>query len=176
MFKGTTILAVRHEGKVAVVGDGQMTMGETVVKAGARKVRRLHNDQVIAGFAGSTADAMALFERFEEALRQFNGRLLRAATELAKQWRTDRVLRRLEALMIVADKDHTLTLSGVGDVLEPDDGITSVGSGSRCALAAARALQRHAPAMSASEIAMASMKIAAELDIYTNDHLVLEEL
>lgn len=173
---GTTILAVRHNGQFTMIGDGQMTLGDSILKATARKVRRMHDDKIIAGFAGSTADAMALFERFEEMLRQFNGRLLRAATELAKLWRTDRVLRRLEALMIVGDDKNTLTISGMGDVLEPDDGVTSVGSGSIAALAAARALVRYAPNLSSEEIATNAMKIASEIDIYTNDRFVVESL
>lgn len=173
---GTTILVVRHGGKVAMAGDGQMTLGQTIMKATARKVRRLHNDQILAGFAGSTADAMALLERFEEMLRQFNGRLVRSATELAKQWRTDKILRRLEALMIVADSEHILTISGAGDVIEPDDGVIAVGSGGSAALGAARALTRNNPELTAKEIATQGLSIAAEIDIYTNSNLTVEEL
>lgn len=137
---GTTILAVRHKGKVAIAGDGQVTLGNTVMKHGAKKVRRLYKEQIIAGFAGATADAFTLFERFEAKLEQYHGNLSRAAVELAKDWRTDRLLRRLEALLIVADRENTLVLSGTGDIIEPDDGVAAIGSGGPFALAAARAL------------------------------------
>src|ERR1043166_3882756 len=140
MFHGTTILAVRHGGKIVVVGDGQVSMGQTVMKHSARKVRKLHHDKVIAGFAGATADAFTLFEKFEAKLEQFNGNLKRAAVELAKDWRTDRVLRRLEALMVIADVNDLLVISGAGDVIEPDDGVIAIGSGGNYALAAARVL------------------------------------
>src|SRR4030065_2148305 len=140
MFEGTTILAIRHGGKVVVVGDGQVSLGQTVMKHSARKVRKLHHDRVIAGFAGATADAFTLFEKFEAKLEQYNGNLYRAAVELAKDWRTDRMLRRLEALLLVADRGRILVLSGTGDVIEPDDGVAAIGSGGPYALAAARAL------------------------------------
>ena len=142
-FHGTTIIAVRKDGKVAIAGDGQVTMGNTVMKHGAKKVRRLYNDKVIAGFAGSTADAFTLFEKFEAKLEQYRGNLTRAAVELAKDWRLDRALRRLEALLIVADFEHTFIISGTGDVIEPDDGIAAIGSGGAFAQAAARALVKH---------------------------------
>src|ERR687895_254977 len=143
MFEGTTILAIRHQGKVVVVGDGQVSLGQTVMKHGARKVRKLYQDKIIAGFAGATADAFTLFEKFEGKLEQFNGNLKRAAVELAKDWRTDRILRRLEALLIIADINDLLVISGAGDVIEPDDGIIAIGSGGNYALAAARVLGKH---------------------------------
>jgi ATP-dependent HslUV protease subunit HslV len=173
--RSTTILCVRRDGKVALVGDGQVSVNNTVMKAKARKVRRMKNDKVIAGFAGSTADALTLFEKFEAKLDEFSNNLTRAAVELAKEWRTDRMLRRLEALLIVADKEKTFTLSGTGDVLEPDDGLTAIGSGGPYALAAARALLKNTK-LSAKEIAMESMRIAADICIYTNDQFVVEEL
>jgi len=176
-FHATTICAVRHNGKGAIAGDGQVTLGNSVVmKHSARKVRRLHHGRVIAGFAGSVADAITLFEKFESKLEQFGGNLLRSAVEMAKDWRQDRVLRRLEAMLIVMDKDAMLLVSGTGEVIEPDDGILAIGSGGSFALAAARALKRHAPAMSAREIAEASLKIASEICVYTNDHIIVEEL
>ncbi len=174
-IKGTTILCVRHKGSVVMAGDGQVTLGETVIKHRARKVRRLYNEKVLAGFAGSTADAFTLFERFERKLEQYNGNLLRAAVELAKDWRTDKVLRRLEALLLVADKERSLIISGTGDVVEPDDGIVGIGSGGPYAEAAARALIKHSQ-LSAREIAQEALKIAASLCIYTNEEIVLEEL
>jgi len=158
-----------------MAGDGQVTFGETVIKHRARKVRKLYHDQVLAGFAGTTADAFTLFERFERKLEQYSGNLLRSAVELAKDWRTDRVLRRLEALLLVADQDHSLIISGTGDVVEPDDGIVGIGSGGPYAEAAARALAAHS-GLSAREIAEEAMKIAASLCIYTNDEIVVEEL
>ncbi len=158
-----------------MAGDGQVTFGETVIKHRARKVRKLYHDQVLAGFAGTTADAFTLFERFERKLEQYSGNLLRSAVELAKDWRTDRVLRRLEALLLVADLDHSLIISGTGDVVEPDDGIVGIGSGGPYAEAAARALAAHS-GLSAREIAEEAMKIAASLCIYTNDEIVVEEL
>jgi ATP-dependent HslUV protease subunit HslV len=173
---GTTILSVRHNGKVVIAGDGQVTIGQTIMKRGARKVRRLHGDRVLAGFAGSTADALTLFDKFEGKLQEYGGLLRRAAVELAKDWRTDRVLRRLEAMLVVADPESSLLISGSGDVIEPDDGILAIGSGGNYALAAARALVRNNPAMSAREIAEASMKIAAEICVYTNDQFAIEEL
>ncbi|WP_459868826.1 ATP-dependent protease subunit HslV [Calditerricola yamamurae] len=160
-----------------MAGDGQVTFGGAVVmKKSAKKVRRLYRGQVLAGFAGSVADAMALFEKFENKLEEHRGNLPRAAVELAKEWRTDRMLRRLEALLVVMDKRHLLLISGSGEVLEPDDGMVAVGSGGSYALAAGRALKRHAPHLSARQIAEEALRIAAELCVYTNDHLVVEEL
>jgi ATP-dependent HslUV protease subunit HslV len=173
--RSTTILAVRRDGHVVVAGDGQVTFDKTVMKSGARKVRRLYNDKIIAGFAGSTADAFTLFARFEAKLEQYHGQLQRAAVELGKEWRTDKYLRHLEALLIVADDKASLVISGGGDVIEPDDGIVSIGSGGPFATAAARALLRNTE-MSAKEIAVEAMKIAAEICIYTNASLVLEEI
>lgn len=174
-MKGTTVLVVRHRNKVVVAGDGQVTMGDTVMKRQARKVRRLYHDNVVAGFSGATADAFTLFERFEAKLVQYNGNLRRAAVELAKDWRTDRMLRRLEALLVAVDHDNSLTISGTGDVIEPDDGVIAIGSGGPYALAAARALVAHAD-MDARQIAEAVMGIVAELCIYTNNQFVFEEL
>jgi ATP-dependent HslUV protease subunit HslV len=174
--RSTTIISIRHNGGVVVAGDGQVSAGPTILKSGARKVRRLHNDRVLAGFAGSTADAMTLFDKFEGKLQEYNGVLRRAAVEIAKDWRTDRVLRRLEAMLVVADGESSLLISGSGDVIEPDDGILAIGSGGNFALAAARALVRHNPAMSAREIAEAAMKVAADICVYTNDRFVFEEL
>jgi ATP-dependent HslUV protease subunit HslV len=175
MFTGTTILALRHGGKVVVVGDGQVSLNQTVMKHSARKVRKLHHDRVIAGFAGATADAFTLFEKFEAKLEQFNGNLKRAAVELAKDWRTDRVLRRLEALMIVADASDLLVISGAGDVIEPDDGVIAIGSGGNFALAAARVLIKHSQ-LDARQIAEEAMRTAASLCVYTNDQLTFEQL
>jgi len=175
LFRGTTILCVRRDGKVCLAGDGQVTLEKTVLKSTARKVRRLSEGQVIAGFAGATADAFTLFERFEEKLKAYQKNLPRACVELAKEWRTDRFLRRLEALLVVADKEKTFIVTGAGDVVEPDLGIAAVGSGGPYALAAARALLEHS-ALPARDIAEASMKIAADICIYTNDKLVFEEL
>jgi ATP-dependent HslUV protease subunit HslV len=175
MFEGTTILAIRHQGKVVVVGDGQVSLGQTVMKRGARKVRKLHHDKVIAGFAGATADAFTLFEKFEAKLEQFNGNLKRAAVELAKDWRTDRVLRRLEALLIVADTNDLLVISGAGDVVEPDDEVIAIGSGGNYALAAARVLVKHTQ-LDARTIAEESMRVAASICVYTNEQLTFEEL
>ena len=175
-FHATTILCVRHGGHVVMVGDGQVSVGQTIMKHSARKVRRLHNEAVVAGFAGSTADALTLFEKFEGKLQEFNGNLRRAAVEIAKDWRTDRVLRRLEAMLIVADRESSLLISGMGDVIEPDDGLLAIGSGGNFALAAARAMVRHSAGMSAREIAEEAMKIAAELCVYTNDRFIIEEL
>lgn len=175
MFKGTTILAVRHKGQVVVVGDGQVSLGQTVLKHSARKVRKLYHDRVIAGFAGATADAFTLFEKFEAKLEQFNGNLKRAAVELAKDWRTDRVLRRLDALLIVADTEDSLVISGSGDVVEPDDGAIAIGSGGNYALAAARVLIKHTQ-LGARAIAEEAMHTAAAICVYTNDQLTFEEL
>lgn len=174
-MKGTTILVVRRGSQVVVAGDGQVTMGDTVLKHKARKVRRLFNDQVIAGFAGTTADAFTLFERFEAKLEQYNGNLRRAAVELAKDWRTDKLLRRLEALLVAADRDESLIISGTGDVIEPDDGLLAIGSGGPQALAAARALANNTD-LKARQIAEAAMEVTAGICIYTNDEFVFEEL
>ncbi len=174
-MRGTTILVVRKGGQVVVAGDGQVTMGDTVLKHQARKVRRLFNGRVIAGFAGTTADAFTLFERIEAKLEQYNGNLRRAAVELAKDWRTDRILRRLEALLAAVDRDDSLVISGTGDVIEPDDGLLAIGSGGPYALAAARALANHTD-LDARQIAKAAMEITANLCIYTNDVFVFEEL
>jgi ATP-dependent HslUV protease, peptidase subunit HslV len=172
---GTTVLCVRHGGKVALAGDGQVTVQNTIMKHTARKVRRLYQDKCLAGFAGATADAFTLFEKFEKKLEQYNGNLTRAAVELAKDWRTDRMLRRLEALLIVADEEHTFVLSGNGDVIEPDDGIAAIGSGGPYAQAAAKALVAHTD-LSATDIVKEAMLIASQICIYTNDRLVIEEL
>jgi len=175
MFHGTTILALRHNGRIVVVGDGQVSLGQTIVKHSARKVRKLYHDRVIAGFAGATADAFTLFEKFEAKLDQFNGNLKRAAVELAKDWRTDRVLRRLEALLVVADVESLLVISGSGDVVEPDDGLIAIGSGGNYALAAARVLVKHSQ-LDPRTIAEEAMKVAADICVYTNDQLTIEEL
>ena len=174
-MRGTTILTVRKGDQVVVIGDGQVTLGSTVMKGSARKVRRLHDGKVIIGFAGSTADAFTLFERFEGKLKEFGGNLRRSAVELAKDWRTDRALRRLEAMMICADAEETLVLSGSGDVIEPDCGVADVGSGGKFAESAALALTRHTD-MGAEEIGRAAMAIAADICIYTNDNLTVETL
>ena len=176
MFHATTIVGVRHNGEVAIAGDGQVTMGETtIMKATAKKVRKIYNDQVLVGFAGSVADAFTLCERFEHKIEQYNGTLQRAAVELAKDWRQDKALRKLEALLIVMDKNETLVLSGSGEVIEPDDDIAAIGSGGNYALSAARALKRHSN-LSAKEIAHESLKIASEICVYTNDNIRVEEL
>ncbi len=174
-IKGTTILSVRHKGKVTVAGDGQVTLDVSILKHGARKVRRLYHNKVIVGFAGATADAFTLFERFDQKLEQYNGNLLRAAVELAKDWRTDRVLRHLEALMIAVSRENSLIVSGNGDVIESDDEVMAVGSGGPYALAAARALVKYSD-LDATEIAKEAMKIAADICIYTNDRITVEEL
>jgi ATP-dependent HslUV protease subunit HslV len=174
-IRGTTILAVKHKGKVTVAGDGQVTIDVTVMKHGARKVRRLYQDRVIVGFAGATADAFTLFDRFDQKLEQYKGNLLRAAVELTKDWRTDRILRHLEALMIAVSKEHFLIISGNGDVIESDDDVMAIGSGGPYALAAARALVRHSD-LTATEIAEESLKIASEICIYTNQRITIEEL
>jgi ATP-dependent HslUV protease subunit HslV len=175
VIHATTILAVRHRDQTVLAGDGQVTLGNTVLKQGARKIRRLYNESILAGFAGSAADSFALFSRFESKLEQYRGNLERAAVELARDWRTDRLLRRLEAMMIVADRKSTFLLSGTGDLIEPDDGIVAVGSGGAFAMAAARALARHSP-LTARQIAEEAMNIAAEICIYTNPNLTIEEL
>jgi ATP-dependent HslUV protease subunit HslV len=174
-IRGTTILAIRHKGKVVVAGDGQVTMDTTVVKHHARKVRRLYHNEVVVGFAGATADAFTLFERFDQKLEQYNGNLVRAAVELTKDWRTDRVLRHLEALMIAVSRDAFLIISGSGDVIESDDEVMAIGSGGPYALAAARALVRHSD-LAAADIATEALKIAAEICIFTNDQITIEEL
>ncbi len=174
-IRSTTILAVRRDSKVVIAGDGQVTMGDTIMKSGARKVRRLYSDKVLAGFAGASADAFALFQRFESKLEQFHGQLNRAAVELAKDWRTDKMMRNLEALLLVADAQSTLLIGGNGDVIEPDDGIVSIGSGGPYALAAARALVRNTD-FTARQIAEEAMKVAGEICIYSNLNLVIEEL
>lgn len=174
-FHATTILAIRHREHVAFGGDGQVTVGQTVMKQGAVKIRKLRDGKVLAGFAGSTADAFTLFEKFEKKLDEYSGNLTRAAVELAKEWRMDKFLRRLEALLVVADQQNLLTLSGNGDVIEPDDGVTAIGSGGPFALAAARALALNTK-LSAREIVEKAMKIAADICIYTNQHITIEEL
>ncbi|MFN4213247.1 MULTISPECIES: ATP-dependent protease subunit HslV [Exiguobacterium] len=177
MFHATTIFAVRHEGKGAMSGDGQVTLGNAVImKNKAKKVRRLYGGKVVAGFAGSVADAFTLFEKFESKLEMYNGNLPRAAVELAKEWRGDKMLRQLEALLIVMDDEHLLLVSGNGEVIEPDDGILAIGSGGNYALAAGRALVRHSPEKSAEEIARAALEIAGELCVYTNDQVIVETI
>ena len=174
-YHGTTILSVRRGSSVALGGDGQVTLGNIVIKATARKVRRLYNDRILAGFAGGTADAFTLFERFEAKLDKHQGNLLRSAVELAKDWRTDRILRRLEALLLAVDATGALLISGTGDVIEPDEGVMAIGSGGPYALAAARALMAHTD-LTAKQICKESMKIAASLCVYTNSEIVIEEL
>ncbi len=171
----TTVLAIRHRDRTVMAGDGQVTFGDRVVKHAARKIRRLHNDQILAGFAGSAADAFALFSRFESKLEQYRGNLERSAVELAKDWRTDRVLRRLEAMMLVADRKATFLISGNGDLIEPDEGIIAIGTGGAYAMAAARALAAHT-SLEAGDIAREAMVIAASICIYTNASIVIEEL
>jgi len=175
MIHSTTILAVRHNQRAVLAGDGQVTLGDTVVKQTARKIRRLYNDKILAGFAGSAADSFALFSRFEAKLEQYRGQLERSAVELAKDWRTDRILRRLEAMLVVMDANSTFLLSGNGDLIEPDDGIVGIGSGGAYAAAAARALVRHT-ALDARTIAESAMAVAAGICIYTNTNLTIEEL
>lgn len=171
----TTIICVRRNGRVALAGDGQVTLGDTVIKHGAKKIRRLYNEKIIAGFAGSSADSFALFSRFEAKLEQFHGNLSRAAVELAKDWRTDRSLRHLEAVMIVADDKNSFLIAGNGDLIEPDDGLIAIGSGGAYALAAARALLKYTD-LSAREIAQEAMQIAGKICIYTNESVSVEEL
>jgi len=175
LMRATTILSVRHQDRTVLAGDGQVTLGATVVKQRARKIRRLYNDAILAGFAGSAADSFALFTRFEAKLEEYRGNLERAAVELARDWRTDRFLRRLEAMLIVADRKSTFLLSGTGDLIEPDDGVVAVGSGGPFAVAAARALVKHS-SLTARQIAEESMRIAADICIYTNPNLTIEEL
>ncbi len=174
-IRSTTVLCVRRDNKVVMAGDGQVTLGESVIKHGAKKIRRLYQDKILAGFAGSTADAFTLFSRFEAKLEQYHGNLGRGAVELAKDWRTDKFLRHLEALLIVTDKETTFLLSGQGDVIEPDTGIAAIGSGGPFAQAAAQALADHTK-LSAREIAQEAMKIASQMCIYTNDRITIEEL
>ena len=174
-FHGTTILALRRAGKVVMAGDGQVSFGNTVMKRGARKVRTIYDGKVLAGFAGSTADAFTLFEKYERCLQQHGGNLRRAAVELAKEWRSDRVLRRLEALLLTADRDLLLLLSGSGDIIEPDDDVIAIGSGGNYALAAARVLMKHTQ-LDARAIAEEAMRVAAEICVFTNDQLTVEEL
>ena len=171
----TTVVSVRHRGQVAIAGDGQVSIGQTIVKAGAKKVRKLHQDRVLAGFAGAAADAFTLFARFEAKLEEYRGNLARAAVELAKDWRSDRVLRRLEALLAVADQEHSFIVSGTGDVIEPDDGLIGIGSGGPYALAAARALIAHSD-LDAKAIVTEAMRVAASICVYTNDQITVEVL
>jgi ATP-dependent HslUV protease, peptidase subunit HslV len=175
VIRSTTVLLVRKGSSVALAGDGQVTMGETVMKAGARKVRRLYNDQILAGFAGATADAFSLLTRFESKLEQYHGNLERAAIELSKEWRTDKLLRHLEALLVVADNKSSFLLSGNGDVIAPDEGVLAIGSGGSYALAAAKALLKHTD-LSAREVATEALKVAGEICIYSNQNIVVEEL
>ncbi len=175
MIRGTTILCVRKNGKVAIGGDGQVTMGNTVLKHNARKTRKMYQDRVLTGFAGATADAFTLFEKFEGKLEAYRGNITRAAVELAKDWRTDKILRRLEALLIVADTEHTFIISGTGDVIEPEEGIAAIGSGGPFAQAAAKALYENT-SLEAVEIVEKAMKIAADICIYTNERIIIEEL
>jgi len=175
LIRSTTVLSVRRDGKVVLAGDGQVTLGESVIKHSAKKIRRIYNDKILAGFAGSTADAFTLFSRFEAKLEQYHGNLGRAAVELGRDWRTDKFLRNLEALLIVSDKDQTYLLSGQGDVIEPDSGIAAIGSGGPYAQAAAQALMEHTQ-LPARQVAEEAMKIAGKMCIYTNDRITIEEL
>ena len=172
---GTTILCVRRDGKVSIGGDGQVTMGATVMKHNARKVRKLYNNTILAGFAGATADAFTLIEKFEGRIEEYHGNIARAAVELAKEWRTNKMLRQLEALLIVADKEHTFIISGTGDVIEPEDGIAAIGSGGPFAQAAAQALVKHSP-LDSQGVVREAMEIASKICIYTNSNLIIEEL
>ena len=174
-IRSTTVISIRRDNKVVMAGDGQVTLGNEVIKASAKKLRRLYNDKVLAGFAGSTADAFALFARFETKLEQYNGNLARSVVELAKDWRTDRILRHLEAILLVADAKLTYLVSGTGDVIEPDEGIAAIGSGGQYALAAATALLRNTK-LSARQIAEQAMEIAGKICIFTNDNVTYEEL
>jgi len=176
-FHATTILGIRHNGKNAMAGDGQVTMGEQVIMKGtARKVRRIYNDEVLVGFAGSVADAFTLEEKFEGYLNQYKGNLMRAAVELAQEWRSDKMMQKLEALLIVMNEDEMLLVSGSGEVIQPDDGILAIGSGGNFALSAARALKKHGENLTAAEIAKDSLTIAADICVYTNHNIVVEEL
>lgn len=174
-IRSTTILAIRHKGEVALAGDGQVSLGNTVMKHQARKVRRLYHDKVITGFAGATADAFTLYDKLEQKLEQFNGNLMRASVELAKEWRTDKYLRRLEAMLIAVDKDYSLLLSGTGDVIEADDGVLAIGSGGPYAQAAAKALIAHS-ALSAEEICKEALEIAGNICVYTNNSIIVEKI
>ncbi|HTK81997.1 MAG TPA: ATP-dependent protease subunit HslV [Bacteroidota bacterium] len=175
LFHSTTVIGLTRNGQTVIGGDGQVTVGNAVMKQGARKVRKIYNNTVLAGFAGSAADSFTLFERFEDTLQQYHGNLLRAAVELAKQWRTDKYLRQLEALLSVLNKEQALVISGTGEVVEPDDGIVAIGSGGNYALTAARMLVKHTN-LSAKEIVQQSLEAAADICIYTNKHIVIEEL
>ena len=175
-WHSTTVVCVRHSGKVAMASDGQVTLGNTIMKQTAAKIRRLKGGEVLAGFAGSSADAFALFSRFEAKLDEHRGNLERSAIELAKDWRTDKMLRQLEALLVVADKQSSLLISGTGDLISPEEGVLAIGSGGAFALAAARALMKHKPELTAAQIATEALLIAAQIDIYTNDRITLEEL
>ncbi len=175
VFHATTVIGLRHQGKTVIGADGQVTVGNTVMKQNARKIRRIYNDSVLAGFAGSAADAFTLFERFEDKLNQYHGNLLRAAVELAKDWRTDKYLRHLEALLAVLNNEQALVISGTGEIIEPDDGIVAIGSGGNYALAAARMLKKHTN-LSAKEIVTQSLETAGDICIYTNKNIVVEEL
>ncbi len=174
-IRSTTVLLVRKDGRVALAGDGQVTLGETIMKSSAKKVRRLYNDRILAGFAGATADAFSLLTRFESKLEQYHGNLERAAIELSKEWRTDKILRHLEALLVVADNKSSFLLSGNGDVIAPDDGVLAIGSGGSYALAAARALIRHTN-LSAREVAVEALNISGEICIYSNQNIIVEEI
>ena len=175
MFKGTTILAIKHKGETAIAGDGQISMGNTIMKNNTVKIRKLYDDKVLTGFAGASADAITLFERFEEKINEFHGNLPKAVISLAKEWRTDKILRKLEAILIVANTEKIFIVSGTGDIIEPDDNIAAIGSGGPYALAAAKALVNFSK-LSAYEIALESLKIAASICIYTNDKIVVEKL
>jgi len=175
MFKGTTILAIKHKGEIAISGDGQISMGNTIMKNNTKKIRKLYDDKVLTGFAGASADAMTLFEKFEKKIEELHGNLSKAVISLAKEWRTDKMLRKLEAILIVADKKHIFIVSGTGDIIEPDDNIAAIGSGGPYAFAAAKALVKHSN-LSAPEIALESLKIAASICIYTNDKISVEKL
>jgi len=175
MFKGTTILAIKHKGETAISGDGQISMGNTIMKNNTIKIRKIYEDKVLTGFAGASADAITLFEKFETKINEFHGNLPKAVISLAKEWRTDKILRKLEAILIVADKEKIFVVSGTGDIIEPDDDIAAIGSGGPYALAAAKALVKYSK-LSAYEIALESLKIAASICIYTNDKIVVEKL
>lgn len=176
-FHATTILAVHHEGEAAMAGDGQVTMGESVIMKGtARKIRKIYNDEVLVGFAGSVADAFTLEEKFEGYLNKYSGNMERAAVELAQEWRSDKMMRQLEALLIAMNKDRMLLISGTGEVIQPDDQILSVGSGGNYALAAARALKKHNPEMQAEDIAREGLEVASEIDVFTNDNIITEKI
>ncbi len=174
-FKGTTVISVRHKGKVAMAADGQVSLSNVVVKQGAKKIRKLYDNKVVAGFAGSAADAIALFTRFESKLEEYRGNLERASVELVKDWRMDKALRRLESLLIVVDSKRSFLLSGTGDLIEPDDGLLAIGSGGAYAMAAARAMMTHSD-LSAKEIASEALRISSTIDIYTNQNIICEEL